>query len=91
VKNAVSWDVAPYSFSVLLAHAGSTLEESSTVKMEAVRSSEKSVHINFTALHPIKRRSSTYYLTGLLLPHLILNSLVMAQFPAIQYHKFSYF
>jgi hypothetical protein len=38
LKNAVFWDVAPP------AHAGSSLADFSTLKMEAIRSSETSVH-----------------------------------------------
>jgi hypothetical protein len=71
MKDAVSWDVAPYSFRTnrrfggshdlnlqdrricervtevskyFHAHAGSLLADSSTLKMEAIRSSETSVH-----------------------------------------------
>jgi hypothetical protein len=61
MKNAVFWDVAPcksceMSSSVLPpAHAGSLLADFSTLKMEAIRSSETSVHfIGSTRRHTLE-------------------------------------
>jgi hypothetical protein len=61
MKNAVFWDVAPCRSSVTRrfgrtyrlhlqppAHAGSSLADFSTLKMEAIRSSETSVHTRST-------------------------------------------
>jgi hypothetical protein len=58
MKNAVFWDVALCSSSVKRclqppAHAGSSLADFSTLKMEAIRSSETSVHRR--TAKPIKR------------------------------------
>jgi hypothetical protein len=59
MKNAVSWDVAPCSSCVNRpAHADSSLADFSTLKMEAIRSSETSVHKIYTASHPRRRHSS---------------------------------
>jgi hypothetical protein len=43
LKNAVFWDVAPCSVQ-LLAHAGSSLAEFSTLKMEAKRRFKEELH-----------------------------------------------
>jgi hypothetical protein len=65
MKNAVFWDVAPCSLCEptfrrivspssslqLLAHADSSLADSSTLKMEAVRASEASVYTKTTRRH----------------------------------------
>jgi hypothetical protein len=60
MKSAVFWDVAPCSFCVnrrfkrnvsTTAHAGSSLAKFSTRKMEAIRSSETSVHTKTTRRH----------------------------------------
>jgi hypothetical protein len=62
LKNAVFWGVAPCRCGrlnrrlQLPAHAGSSLEDFSTLKMEAIRSSETSVI--YTAPHPRRRHSS---------------------------------
>jgi hypothetical protein len=63
MKNSVFWDVAPCRSCVNRrfggtaeclqppAHAGSSLEDFSTLKMEAIRSSETSVHTKSTRRH----------------------------------------
>jgi hypothetical protein len=61
LKNAVFWDVAPCSLCVNRcfggtwlqppAHVGSSLVDSPTLNMEAIRSSETSVHTRSTGTH----------------------------------------
>jgi hypothetical protein len=64
MKNAIFWDVAPHRSCVNLqfggmyrlhlqppAHAGSLLVDFSTLKMEAICSSETSVHTRSTQCH----------------------------------------
>jgi hypothetical protein len=52
MKNAVVWDVVPCSSCVNRpAHAGSSLADFSTMKMEAIRSSEPSVHTRTARRH----------------------------------------
>jgi hypothetical protein len=70
MKNAVFWDVAPCRYFVnrrfggtyrlhLQAHAGSSLVDSYTLKMEVIRFSETSVNkIPNTGPHPGRRHSS---------------------------------
>jgi hypothetical protein len=49
MKNVVFWDVAPYRSCLQPpAHAGSSIADFSALKMEAIRSSEKSVHTRST-------------------------------------------
>jgi hypothetical protein len=50
MKNAVFWDVAPWWLQPP-AHAGSSLVDISTLKMEAILSSETPVHIRSTRRH----------------------------------------
>jgi hypothetical protein len=51
MKNAVFWDVAPCRSCSLQppAHAGSSLTDFSTLKMDTIRFSETSAHIRDTA------------------------------------------
>jgi hypothetical protein len=48
MNNAVFWDKAPCRS---CAHAGSSLADFYTLKMEAIRSSETSVHTRYTRRH----------------------------------------
>jgi hypothetical protein len=51
MKNAVFWDVAPCSSCVNRSFAGSFRADFSTLKMEAIGSSETSVHARITQRH----------------------------------------
>jgi hypothetical protein len=52
LKNAIFWDVEPCrSCAAAPAHAGSLLAEVSTLKLEAIFSSETSVHTGSTRRH----------------------------------------
>jgi hypothetical protein len=51
MKNADFWDVAQCNLVAAPAHAGYSLAKFSTLKMEAIRSSEMSVHSRSTRRH----------------------------------------
>jgi hypothetical protein len=51
MKNAVFWDVASCRWLQPPAHAGSSLADFSTLKMEAIRFSETSAHTRSTRRH----------------------------------------
>jgi hypothetical protein len=78
MKNAVFWDVAPCGSCVNRRlqpqiHAGSSLADFSTLKMEAIRSSETSVHTGSIRCH-IPEDGILQYLTSFFIGKLILSS-----------------